>query len=70
MQPTILVVGCVDVVKRVVSDIIAHVADEEESPENCKTDWIADWDQFSHKSSTHEESHDCQSGRIDQSISK
>jgi hypothetical protein len=44
MQPTIPIVGCVNVVQGVVSDIIAHVADEEESPENCKTDRILDWD--------------------------
>jgi len=44
MQPTIPVIGSVNMVQRVVSDIVAHVADKEESPENSKTDWILDWD--------------------------
>lgn len=43
MEPTLFVICGINVMKRVVSHIVAHVADEKESPENGETDGIMDW---------------------------
>lgn len=38
--------------QRVVSHIVAHVSDEEETPENGEADGIGDWDEFGHESAS------------------
>lgn len=42
MQPASLIVGGINVVQRVVGNVIAHVADKEEGPENGEADGITD----------------------------
>lgn len=44
MEPASLVLTCVDVVQRPVSQVVAYVPNHECSPEKRKEDGVLDWD--------------------------
>lgn len=70
VEVAIGMLGGIDVVQGVVADIICHVSDEEEAPEEGGNDGIAERDHLFHRVESEDESAHCQEGRIDQSVAK
>lgn len=63
------VLGGVDVVEGVVADVVGHVADQEEGPEDCREDGITDDYDLRDGLQPDDEGANSEEGRVDQSIS-
>lgn len=62
------VLAGVDVMQRIMRDVVGHVANQEASPKEGRNDGIFEVDNFEKSLLPDEEGEDCQNGRVDQSI--
>ena len=68
VEVAVSVLGCVDVVQGIVANIVGHVPDEEEAPEEGWYDGIAERNHLCHCFQADKKSANSQEGRVDQSV--